>query len=56
MASTTAEVMLYFGEDSQEFANAVNYIRFSVEPEMSAQEIINILEGGNAEIERRERQ
>jgi hypothetical protein len=44
MASTTAEVLLYFGNDDREFAKAVDYIRFSEEPELSTQEIIKILE------------
>ena len=45
MASTTAEVMLYFGNDTEEFVRAVNFIRFSSDPELTAEEIIKILEG-----------
>lgn len=44
MASTTAEVILYFGNDDAEFVNAVNRLRFSEEPELTTQEIIKILE------------
>lgn len=43
MASTTAEVLLYFGEDGKEFQEAVNKLRFIIEPELSTREIINIL-------------
>lgn len=49
MASTTAEVIMYFGNDDAEFVRAVNYIRFSEAPELTAPEIIDILEGGDAE-------
>lgn len=44
MASTTAEVLLYFGNDTEEFARAVNFIRFSGDPELTTEEIITILE------------
>lgn len=43
MASTTAEVLLYFGEDRPGFVEAVNKLRFIIEPELSTREIINIL-------------
>lgn len=43
MASTTAEVMLYFGEDGKGFEKAVNALRFSAEPPLETDEIIAII-------------
>ncbi len=43
MASTTAEVLLYFGTDDTEFEDAVDKIRFSQEPPMEAREIIDLI-------------
>jgi len=43
MASTTAEVLLYFGEDGREFKQAVDKLRFAADPEMSTREIIDII-------------
>jgi hypothetical protein len=43
MASTTAEVLLYYGVDDEKFAEAVNAIRFSSEPPLETREIINII-------------
>lgn len=34
---------MYFGEDGKEFQEAVNKLRFIIEPELSTREIINIL-------------
>lgn len=43
MASTTAEVLLYFGESGYRFNEAVNKLRFTTDPEMNFDEIISIL-------------
>jgi hypothetical protein len=43
MASTTAEVMLYFGTDDKDFQRTVNEIRFSDDPSLDAREIIELL-------------
>lgn len=43
MASTTAEVMLYYGIDTPEFEKSVNSIRFSKDPELSFREIVKII-------------
>ena len=43
MASTTAEVLLYFGEDGYRFKQAVDKLRFSLDPELSTREIIDLI-------------
>jgi len=43
MASTTAEVMLYFGTDNRKFADSVSSIRFDGIHERSVREIIEII-------------
>lgn len=43
MASTTAEVLLYYGTDDDNFKATVDYLRFSRSPEMTAREIIDII-------------
>ena len=43
MASTTAEVLLYFGTDSEEFKAAVDKLRFSQDPPLETREIINLI-------------
>jgi hypothetical protein len=43
MASTTAEVLLYYGVDDEKFAEAVNAIRFSSEPPLETREIIDLV-------------
>lgn len=43
MASTTAEVLLYFGVSGYRFNEAVNKLRFTTDPEMNFDEIISIL-------------
>lgn len=43
MASTTAEVMLYFGCDDPEFRKTVDTLRFVTTPQMTAREIIDLL-------------
>lgn len=44
MASTTAEVLLYFGASAdKKLTEAVNKLRFLTDPPMETQEIINIL-------------
>jgi hypothetical protein len=43
MASTTAEVLLYFGTDDPEFTETVNKIRFSVDPPYETRAIIDII-------------
>lgn len=43
MASVTAEVLLYFGTDDKDFQRTVNEIRFSDDPSLDAQEIIELL-------------
>lgn len=43
MASTTAEVLLYFGTDDPEFRKAVDTIRFITTPQMETREIINLI-------------
>lgn len=43
MSSVTAEVLLYFGTDDPEFRKSVEELRFSVEPEREAREIIDLV-------------
>jgi hypothetical protein len=43
MASTTAEVLLYYGVDDEGFENSVNAIRFSQNPPLEVREIIDII-------------
>lgn len=43
MASTTAEVQLYFGTDDPEFRKAVNALRFDGVIERSTREIIDLI-------------
>jgi len=43
MASTTTEVLRYFGTDDTDFEDAVNAIRFSREPPMETREIIDLI-------------
>lgn len=44
MASTTAEVLLYFGSDDPKFVKAVDALRFSAEPPLETAEIVKILQ------------
>lgn len=43
MASTTAEVLLYFGTDEPKFKEAVTRLRFLIEPEMTTRELIELI-------------
>lgn len=43
MASTTAEVLLYFGTEDPEFRKAVDTLRFITTPQMTAREIIDLI-------------
>lgn len=43
MASTTAEVLLYFGTDEPKFKEAVDKIRFLSDPPLETREIINLI-------------
>lgn len=43
MASTTAEVLLYFGTDDPEFRKVVDTLRFITTPQMDTREIIELL-------------
>lgn len=43
MASVTAEVLLYFGTDSEDFKGAVDKIRFSQDPPLETREIIELI-------------
>lgn len=43
MASTTAEVMLYYSTDDIDFERAVNALRFSNYPELTTREIIKLI-------------
>jgi hypothetical protein len=43
MASTTAEVALYFGEDDPDFLEAVDRLRFTANPSLGFEEIRKIL-------------
>lgn len=43
MASTTAEVALYFGEDDPKFLEAVDRLRFAADPPLEFEEIRQIL-------------
>lgn len=44
MASTTAEVLLYFGNDGPKFQAAVDRLRFLIDPELTFREIVEILD------------
>ena len=43
MASTTAEVMLYFQCDDSEFRKTIDTLRFITTPQMTTREIIDLL-------------
>lgn len=43
MASTTAEVLLYFGSREPDFRKTVDTLRFVTTPQMTAKEIIDLL-------------
>ena len=43
MASTTAEVMLYFGTDDPAFRKTIDTLRFITTPQMDTREIIELL-------------
>lgn len=43
MASTTAEVMLYFGSDDPKLQAAITQLRFIAPVELTTREIIDIL-------------
>lgn len=43
MASTTAYVALYFGEDDPKFLEAVDRLRFAADPPLEFEEIKKIL-------------